>query len=236
MAFNKTLLKFALAAAGVFGASTAAVALPSCTPSAATDWCHASFNVNNFTASSYNSTANQTAGFSATGAKTGANNSGTGPNNIAYQVDPLGTGNITLTTPKTKTNLLQFTITRAGRFTFHWQISGTASLNSTGYFYKGTTTANGTWTLLGTGITPPGGVDGTYAVNLAVGDVIGWKSVTANNGTNTSILQVDSFTAVPEIDGGVLPLGAMLLVFGLIANKRRNSGLSDDDAGTLSFA
>lgn len=214
----------ALAAVGGLLASASQAQAAPCVATAANNFCHASFNVRAFTSSSY---INAPGGFTATGANTNAPLSGSNTGRT-YSIDAEGYGAISLTALRNVTNQITWTFTTGGYFSFDFLISGQSSNQAKSYFiYNG-----GTPFLLGTGTGPATNVAGSFARNVNAGDTFTLRHVgTTLSINNSSQLQVQSFQGVPEIDGGVLPLGLLLLGVMFIAAKRRDAG--EDDAGLV---
>lgn len=209
---------FAISACiGVLGMSQVAVAAP-CVPTAATNFCHADFNMNSFTSSTFKNTA---LGFNAsTGANANAPNSASATG-IGYTLDSTGQAAISMTALKLVTNQITWTVTQGGAFSFDWLISGQSSLNAKSYLIIN----GGTPILLGTGTGPLANVSGHYSTTLTSGQTVSFRHVgTTSNLLNSSQLQVSSFKGLPEINGGILPLGLLLLGLLFIAVKRKDAG------------
>lgn len=213
----KSVILALVACAGALCSASPAVAAP-CIASAATNFCHAEFDVNNFTSSTFRSAAQ---GFNTvTGANATAPNSGSATG-MTYSIDSSGFGAISMTSLKNVTNTITWTFTTGGYFSFDWLISGQSSNGAKSYVIKN----GGTPILLGTGVSALSNVFGHYGYNVTAGQTFSLRHVgTTNNLNNSSQLQVSSFKGVPEINGGVLPLGMLLLGLLFIAAKRKDAG------------
>jgi hypothetical protein len=212
----KSVLFAVSACLGVLGMSQEAAAV--CVSTAANNFCHADFNMNNFTSSTYKNTA---LGFNGTtGANANAPNSASATG-MGYTLDSTGQAAISMTALKNVTNQITWTVTQGGTFAFDFLISGQSSLGAKSYLIIN----NGTPILLGTGTGPLNNVSGHYTTTLAVGQTVSFKHMgTTNNLLNSSQLQVSSFKGLPEINGGILPLGLLLLGLLFIAVKRKDAG------------
>ncbi|WP_298174568.1 hypothetical protein [Novosphingobium sp.] len=222
-------IAFALAVASSLLASSVHAA--PCIPSAATNFCHADFNINNITSSTFRNATAQAAGFNGT---TGANASA--PDSFAtggmsYAIDGTGYGAISIKSLKNITTTLVWTATQAGPFRFDWIASGQSSAGANFYVV-----INGTQTLLTNTATAAVPKSGTSTFNVGLGQTISFRVVgTTNNALlNSAQLEVSSFKGVPEIDGGILPLGMLLLGVLFIAAKRRDAG--EGEAGLFASA
>lgn len=221
--FKSAILGFAVATGMLLSASPAMAA---CIPTAATNFCHADFNMNNFTSSTFKNAAQ---GFNTT---TGAN--ANAPNNgsftgMTYSLDSTGLAAVSMTALKNVTNQITWTVTQGGQFSFDFLISGQSSLGAKSYLIIN----GGTPILLGTGVGSTTNVSGHYDTRLVAGQTVSFRHVgTANNLLNSSQLQVSSFRGLPEINGGILPLGLLLLGLMFLAAKRKDMG--EDETGMVS--
>jgi hypothetical protein len=233
---------------------SASPANAACIAVAENNFCHADFNIDDFTSSSFKSAtittnvraqtsgtsavktaaataavnAAATAGFNAT---TGANSNAPGSYSVGgmnYNIDGSGYGAISVKALKNVTTEITWTTTQAGPFSFKWLVSGESSAGASAFVI-----INGSQTLLTNTASALSPKSGTSIFNVGLGQAISFRMVgTTNNALlNSSQLEVSAFKGVPEIDGGVLPLGLLLLGVMFIAAKRRDAG--EDEAGLV---
>ncbi len=245
----------ALAASTGFLLSASPAAAVGCISSSATNFCHATFDINKFTSSTFTtanittnvkaqtsgstSVKNAAAATASAQAVTDGFNATTGANTNApsgytvggsnYNIDGSGYGALSLKALKTVTTQITWTATQAGPFAFDWLVSGQSSSGAEAYVV-----IDGTQTLLTQSATSLAPVAGHTTVNVGLGQTLSFLLIgTTNNALlNSAQLEVSSFKGVPEINGGVLPLGLLLLGLAFIAVKRKDAeGGLDEPAG-----